>query len=294
MDYLDEEKENKPTGVLQKHPIIIFILAVLPILLIFSGFLLSAGQIETNNESKLTIVQMSYIQIVYSFIVLIIPAFVLSRLYKYNSIQFLGFRKKLNIKLLLLSICLFLFSNFFLNYFIDFAQLIPLPEKLATIFERLHESATNTQNSFLNYSNLPEFFLVFIVMAILPAIAEEIYFRGLIEGVLIDLKLSLFHAVLISSLLFSLVHGQFYYFFAQMFMGAILGYVYYRTRNIWYGIIMHFINNGLIVIVSYTNSKTLTNIDVDGNPPIYLSLIGLVLFGVVLYLFHQQTKPIKK
>lgn len=129
-------------------------------------------------------------------------------------------------------------------------------------------------------------------MAIIPAIIEEIYFRGLLVGLLKDLKIGAFHVIFLSSLLFSMMHFQFYHFLALLFMGALLGYLYYRTKNLWLSIFVHLLNNGMIIIFTATNKAKITTLNLEQEPPLYLSIIGLLLFAALIYYFHQRTKAL--
>lgn len=285
---LDEERK-KPKGLLEHNPLLVFIWAAVPIVFIFGITLANIGSVENTASNEMSLYSMGMLQFISIVILLVLPAFILAFLYKRDVFSFFNLRKVPSLKMIAFTIALIFTSNTFLNLLTDLNALIPLPENLAAKFSLMHDAAVAGQNQFLAFTNLPEFILVFFIMAILPAVTEEIYFRGLLEGSLFDLKLAPIHAIFISSFLFAMIHFEFYYLLPLLFMGLTLGYIYYRTKNLWLTIIAHFFNNGLIVLLTASNKANLTNIDVDGSPSIYVSIVGILTFAVLIYFFHKQT-----
>lgn len=284
----EESKANK--GTLEHRPLLVFVWAVLPIIAIFGVTIMGPTVDSEDIIAGQSLVGMSIAQIVSVFIMLIVPALLIAYIYKRKVWNFLRLLKAPSAIHLLLGTLIILSANFFLNYLMDLNALIPLSEGLTDKFQGLQDVTTETQNFFLEFSGPGEFLLVFLTLAVFPAIAEEIYFRGLLIGILRNLKIGAFHVVFISSILFAMMHFQFYYLLPLLFMGAVLGYVFYRTKNLWVSIFMHLLNNGLIVLLTLSNKTNLTAIDLEGDPPVYLSVIGLIVFVISLYYFHRQTE----
>jgi uncharacterized protein len=286
---MENPEKEKSEGALTKQPLLIFIWAVLPIISVFG---ISKAS-DTSNSADLfantSLITMSLWQIASVMIMLVLPALLISYIYKKQVLKFLNLLKLPSLALLLLSLGIMFSANFFINYLLVLNKIIPLSAGLALKFEAMHNNALASQDYFLNFNGGLEFLLVFLTMAIIPAIAEEMYFRGLLEGILLDMKVGAIHAILISSMLFAMMHFQFYFLLPLLFMGGILGYVYYRTRNLWLSIAMHFMNNGLIVIVALRNKTAITPIDLNTPPPLYISGIGLLIFVFLLYFFHKKT-----
>ncbi|MEZ4916059.1 MAG: type II CAAX endopeptidase family protein [Chitinophagales bacterium] len=291
-----EEKntpKETPKGFFRNNPLLVFIWTVLPIIVVFTSTLLTASATDTSIDNYGSIVSLSIAQIVSVVILFVLPVLLLSFVYKRNIFGFLNMLKLPSVKQVAFVLALILSSNLFLNFLMEINEMIPLSEGLEAKFTALQESTIAMQGKFLDFSNVFEFVLILFVMAILPALAEEMYFRGLIEGVLFDLKVGPFHAIFISSLLFAMVHFQFYYLLPLFFMGALLGYIYYRTKNLWLTIIAHFVNNGVMVVITATNKLGYTNMDVEGTPPLLTSVIGFVVFMAIIYFFHNNTKQTK-
>lgn len=286
---MENPEKEKSEGALTKQPLLIFIWAVLPIISVFGISMASDTPNSEDLFANTSLITMSLWQIASVMIMLVLPALLISYIYKKQVLKFLNLLKLPSLELLLLSLGIMFSANFFINYLLVLNKIIPLSAGLALKFEAMHNNALASQDYFLNFNGGLEFLLVFLTMAIIPAIAEEMYFRGLLEGILLDMKVGAIHAILISSMLFAMMHFQFYFLLPLLFMGGILGYVYYRTRNLWLSIAMHFMNNGLIVIVALRNKTAITPIDLNTPPPLYISGIGLLIFVFLLYFFHKKT-----
>lgn len=89
------------------------------------------------------------------------------------------------------------------------------------------------------------------VMAILPAMAEELFFRGTIQELIERGTKNPHIAVITSAVIFSALHIQFYGFVPRVVMGVFLGYLYIWFRSLWLPIAVHFVNNFAAVVLSY-------------------------------------------
>ena len=89
-----------------------------------------------------------------------------------------------------------------------------------------------------------------ILVAVIPAIGEEFFFRGGIQNIISDKK-NIHVAVWVSAFVFSAIHMQFYGFMPRMLLGGLYGYLLFWSGSLWLPIIAHFVNNGLAVLVYY-------------------------------------------
>ncbi len=93
------------------------------------------------------------------------------------------------------------------------------------------------------------FLLSFIATAIVPALVEEFACRGIVLGLL--KKYGHGFAIITSSIIFGIMHGNFEQIPFAIFVGLILGYIYVKTGSIWTGVLVHGINNAISVIFTY-------------------------------------------
>ena len=120
------------------------------------------------------------------------------------------------------------------------------------------EEATVLTERFLQADSLGGLLVNIGLMALLPALAEEMSFRGVLQGVMSRQPSAISRqrsevshaAIWVTAFIFSAIHVQFYGFVPRMLMGAMFGYVLAWTGSLWVPIVMHFVNNG-VAVVSY-------------------------------------------
>jgi membrane protease YdiL (CAAX protease family) len=127
------------------------------------------------------------------------------------------------------------------------------------------------------------------VMALLPALSEEIFFRGFLLKVFYGLTKNIHVGILITSLIFAAIHLQFFKFMPMVLISIILGYLVYWSRSLWPAILLHGINNSLVVLAYYySENSTLEILDDSYRFPIWIVAIGAVGFIVIFRYFHLR------
>lgn len=106
-------------------------------------------------------------------------------------------------------------------------------------------------------NNIGRLFVAFLIMAVMPAIAEELLFRGIILKGLLN-KFKPWIAIIISAFLFMLMHGSLQQTIYQFILGLVFGAIAYASGSIIYSIITHFFNNALVLILSYFAPSLIT------------------------------------
>lgn len=108
-----------------------------------------------------------------------------------------------------------------------------------------------------NPSGFFGFLLSFIATAIVPALVEEFACRGIILGLL--KKYGEVFAIVTSSIVFGVMHGNFDQMPFAVMVGLILGYVYVKSGSIWVSVAVHCANNAVSVIFTYLGNTVSTN-----------------------------------
>lgn len=146
-----------------------------------------------------------------------------------------------------------------------FDRLYPIPR---LEFEFLRE--------YLSADNPLDWVIIFVVAALVPAICEELTFRGLIQT---GLKRSYGarHAVVWTGFLFALLHLNPWNFLGLWFLGVFLGYLRERTGSIRPAIMLHMINNTLALVVFSFQDE-----DMWLNPPEFIPWEYTIIAGAVL------------
>ena len=134
-------------------------------------------------------------------------------------------------------------------------------------------------------------------MGFMAALSEEIFFRGLLQQLFIKNKVNVHVAIILTAILFSAFHLQFFGFIPRMFLGIVLGYLYYITQNLWVSIIAHFCNNAFAVLAMhfYTPEAGVSAGTTNTDQPIGIAFVLLSLAMVLgqlvmLNRFVQKTK----
>ncbi len=129
---------------------------------------------------------------------------------------------------------------------IDFNNRLALPHwlsELETYFRDGEESARHLSNLLFEFRNPEDLAIIILIVAVIPGIAEEFLFRGIVQQQLQKILKNHHYAILLSAALFAFFHFQFYGFMPRIALGMLFGYVFYWSGNIRYPVIMHITNN---------------------------------------------------
>lgn len=132
-------------------------------------------------------------------------------------------------------------------------------------------------------------FMVFLLVSFFAPIIEEIIFRGIIQKGMINNGVKPRNAILVSALIFGIVHFNPWQFIGAFLLGIVLGVVYFKTKSLLMSIFLHFFNNTIAAIM-----MKFCDTDSFGELlqiPNYLILfIGIVIFAVFYYLFMYKNR----
>jgi membrane protease YdiL (CAAX protease family) len=131
------------------------------------------------------------------------------------------------------------------------------------------------------FDTFPQLFIGFIVIALIPAIGEELLFRGLIQPRIYRLTRNTHAAVWITGFIFSAIHLQFYGLIPRMLLGVLLGYLYVWSGNLWYPIIGHFTNNGFTLLMIFLHNRKAIDMDIEATSsvPIGTAILSVCNYG---------------
>ena len=196
---------------------------------------------------------------------------------------FLGFRKAQKSNMYILAVIGMLLSFPFVLWLGELNQVIPLPDYL----NNLEEDASRQMTSFLKVENTRDVLVNLFIVAVLPAIGEELCFRGALQRVLIHISKNPWIGIILTAFLFSALHMQFKGFLPRMFLGVVLGAFYWYSASLWTSIIAHFIYNAAqVLLVSYNQDFATGNPEL---PVLYAIASGLVVWAIVWYYSRQST-----
>ena len=185
---------------------------------------------------------------------------------KSNQLQALGFRKMEHPWLfLLIGVVLMFIATPVTSQLTKWnaaMDLGPAFSKLEEYLKMMEESTEAALEKIINTDSFEGLLLNLLIVALIPAVGEELTFRGVLQQSLTR-RMNPHLAILLSAAIFSFIHFQFYGFLPRMFLGMLLGYMFYISGSLWPNILMHFVNNGMVVILYYLNNKGIINVDVE-------------------------------
>lgn len=182
---------------------------------------------------------------------------------------------------------------FFNTILIEWNAGLHLPEFMSGVeqwMKETEEQLAETTIMMTTFDNFGSFLFAFVVIAVLPGIGEEIMFRGILQNSLHKWTKNVHIAIWVSGFIFAAIHLQFYGLVPRMMLGVVFGYLYVWSGNIWFPIIAHITNNGLALIMTYMYQLNATELDIDDTEtvPEVISIVGLVVFVAVFYLFRKH------
>ena len=268
----------------------IFIIAALIIVgLILSVVISTITTLASGDLEELSVLRIA--QISSQFFTFVLPPILYVILVKEKPILSLGLNK-VKIYWFLLGIAM-MYTILPLNsLFAEWNAEIKLPEsmsRLEELMKSMQEAAAEVTEKMLNINNISGLIINLIMIAGLAALGEELLFRSLLQTSLIKICKNAHIGIFIASAIFSFIHFEFYGFIPRLVLGLILGYMFYLSGSIWVPMLMHFINNGTVVILYFLNNKGITNIDTDtfGRTSIPILILSII---VTIILFYVSTK----
>jgi len=151
---------------------------------------------------------------------------------------------------------------------------------------RMEESTEGLLKVFLVMDSPLEFLFSLLIMGVLPAVGEELIFRGFLQRQLARTRMGPHAAVWVAALIFSAIHFQFEGFLPRLLLGALLGYLFFFTRNLWVPIIAHFANNAMQVAAAYVMQDEFLKLEAATENPISWPLaLGSALWVLLLGYF---------
>ena len=253
------------------------------------------------------------IQFFSCILVFILPSICTAYLCNKKPVEFLLFKRSVDVRILLLSIVMMLLISPIIGIAAELNSKIQIPEFMPSVAEfmnRAESHAAKITEKLLSEKGFMPLVTNIFIIGIMAGISEELIFRGALLST-IRKKIKNPHvAIWIVAIIFSIIHFQFSGFIPRIILGAFLGYLLLWTRNIWVPIFVHFLNN-LTVIIGYKTgfyqiapdsavlTSTNTGINKLYNSELYNSvpiaiiaiIIGVIIF-VLLYFCAKKMKSL--
>ena len=185
-------------------------------------------------------------------------------------------------------------QNFFIEEWASSSEFI---NSIKSVFDSLNELVEKTFGNLLAADNVPEMILVIIVIAVVPALSEEVMFRGYIQRSF-EHKISPFKAAAVTAIFFGLYHFSPYGILPLITLGLYFGFAAYLSKSLFIPIILHFLNNFTAVLLYFIiGDDEIFSVDTTDtsalNANIIYFFIMLSLFGIVVLFIKRYYNKIK-
>lgn len=174
------------------------------------------------------------------------------------------------------------------SLFIDLNSKMVFPDFLSGIENWMRDK--EDQNAMLtkfmtSYTHSSQLIIALIVVVLLPAVGEEVLFRGIIQRKLAQHYANPHIAIWVSAAIFSAIHFQFFGFLPRMILGALFGYLYFWSGRISVAILAHFVNNGFILVMMFFRNIKMLDINIDETEvmPVTAIVASAVITAGILY-----------
>jgi uncharacterized protein len=133
-----------------------------------------------------------------------------------------------------------------------------------------------------------------LMIAILPAIGEELIFRGIFQRILTKMFGSGHIAVVVTAFFFSALHFQFYGFVPRFILGFVYGYLFLWSGTLWLPVIAHFLNNALSLLINYIQAPGLTFVQHEISVLQQIAALILPVLAGSIVLLHFRRKALNE
>ncbi len=176
------------------------------------------------------------------------------------------------------------------TWFIQWNVAVKLPSwlKAFEIWAQAKEAEQQRLTTLLTtFHTLPEFLVGIVVIGLIPAVGEELLFRGLVQNLCHKLNPNMHLAIGASALIFSITHLQFYGLVPRFLLGVLFGYLYWWTRDLIFPMAAHLFNNAFTLLLLFLHQQgsieqDLNSLELLPCPVLVLFVLLVVAFSILL------------
>ena len=186
-------------------------------------------------------------------------------------------------------------QNFLIN---KLAENFHVVHTIKDMLDSLDKLVNETYSELLRSNSIFEASFIIVVVAVVPAICEETFFRGFVQQSF-EFRIKPIWAALITAIFFALYHFNPYGMIALLILGFFFGFAAYRSNSIFIPIILHFTNN-LIAIVTFFLLGEEEFIQSEVTDPnqigfsLFLFIIFLLLFVGYIFILNKYYSKIER
>ena len=236
---------------------------------------------------------LKFLQFMQSVGAFLIPALLFAKI-KFPDGDYLRLNAKITFLFVVLGILILITSTPFIDFMYYLNQQLQLPSFLSGLEKSISDTEKADEQLILLFLKTPrptDLWINLIVIAIIPALSEELLFRGCVQQLLREGTKNTHVAVWGTAFLFSFIHFQFYGFVPRLLLGGLLGYLFVWSGSLWVPIIAHAFNNGVQIVLAYMHEHGMIQLDITSDQmlPVSVTVIATVICVGLLFVYRRMT-----
>ena len=225
----------------------------------------------------------------------LVPALVTAFLFSHQPARYLHIGAIPKLTEILLVVVLIFSVAPLINLIYEFNKMLQLPEFMSGVEAWIRAKEDEMEKltlAFLDMKTTGDLLSNVLVVGLLTALAEEFLFRGVLLRLFREMTGNMHVAILLTAILFSAIHMQFYGFIPRMLLGMLLGYLLWWSGNLWLPVLAHFINNSGAVVFAYiaAHNQMPFNHETIGTSvsDLPVLIISALIAGYILFRFKKN------
>lgn len=228
-------------------------------------------------------------QLFYTIVAFFVPAALFAYLWQPYPMQYMGVKRIPSFLQIILALLIMYGCLPAVGWLGEWNQSLPIPENLRA----LEKTAEQLLTVMLKMPTVADLLANLFLVAIIPAIGEEVFFRGVLQRLTTEATRKPWLSVFITAIIFSAIHGDAIAFIPRIALGFIIGAIYLISGSLWLSIFAHVLNNGMQVIWLYLFQHGMVKDDPMQATPVawYLSVLCIPVAIGLLWALKKKSAP---
>jgi uncharacterized protein len=302
---MNEELSSKPAGLkllllllIAFASVLVFSFIALLLMPLFGYEMLDTSVVLADPGDQKAINALKFMQLMNALGFFVLPPLLFAFLVAKNKFHYLCLHQSGKLFFFIVVPVIMFSSMPLINLMAELNRGLELPEFMKGIEEWIkssEEKAEGITRAFLNVDDIPGLLYNLLLIAVIPAIGEELLFRGALQRLIIESTKNVHIGIWIAGIVFSALHFQFYGFLPRMMMGVLFGYMLLWSGSLWVPIFAHFMNNATAVVLSFLVHTGRISADIEhigeGEGALYYNITSFfIVAGLLTLLYINRDK----
>ncbi len=158
--------------------------------------------------------------------------------------------------------------------------------------QSMEDDAAKQIKFMLGRHSVTELIINIIFIAVFAGVGEELFFRGILQRMFIKATKSPWAGIILTAILFSALHVQFFGFFPRLFLGILLGAIYWYSGSLIVAILAHILYDAFFITLAYFQPQIIESTEAtlftNSTLPI-LALVSAASVGFLVWLMRKHS-----